>query len=109
MFILRRYRRKSRKIVIIFAGGLLVFLLIFTIYRSNGTCSGFSKKTLWDWFQLLIIPLVLAVIAISFNRVERKNEKAIALGNQRETALQTYLDKMSELLLKEHSTVLKKL
>jgi len=59
-------------------------------------------KTLWDWLQLLIIPLALAIIAISFNRAERKNEQRIASDNQQEAALQEYIKEMSELLLEKH-------
>jgi hypothetical protein len=80
-------------------------------------------KTLWDWLQLLIIPLVLAIAALLFNlattRTEQKiakdrieqdrqiakeryeNDQRIALDKQREDLLQIYLDRMSELLLKE--------
>ena len=60
-----------------------------------------SGKTLWDWLQLLIIPIALALVAIWFNRNERKNEQKIASDNQQETALQAYLDRLSELLMKE--------
>jgi len=80
---------------------LVVFLLVFAAYRFNWTGAGFLKKTFWDWLQLLIIPFALAIIAFSFNRVERKNEQLIASDNQQEAALQAYLDKMSELLLKD--------
>src|SRR5260370_34381068 len=92
-------------------------------------------KTLWDWLQLLIIPLVLAVIALLFNhattRTEQKiateryeqdkeiasrhyhqdqqiaarryeDDQRIALDKQREDLLQTYLDRMSELLLEKN-------
>jgi len=92
-------------------------------------------KTLWDWLQLLIIPLVLAVIALLFNRAtthtEQKiateryeqdkeiasrhyhqdqqiaarryeDDRHIALDKQREDLLQTYLDRMSELLLEKN-------
>ncbi len=69
-------------------------------------------RTLWDWLQLLIIPLVLAIAALLFNlattRTEQKiaaqryeQDRHIALDKQREDLLQTYLDRMSELLLKE--------
>jgi uncharacterized protein YjbI with pentapeptide repeats len=80
-------------------------------------------KTLWDVLQLFIIPAVLAVIAFLFNRSTSRKEREeaqrhyeqeqefaqkraeteqeIAADNQREAALQAYLDKMSELLLKE--------
>src|SRR5260370_42121058 len=49
------------------------------------------EKGLWDWLQLLIIPLALAIIAVFFNRSERKNEQRIAADNQQETALQEYI------------------
>ncbi len=58
-------------------------------------------KTLWDWMQLLIIPFALALIALWFNRTERKNERTLSSDNQQEAALQSYLDRMSELLLEK--------
>lgn len=70
-------------------------------------------KTLWDWLQLLIIPAVLAVGGYVFNYTISKNEQQstqvrdqterdIAADNQREAALQAYIDKMSELLLAQN-------
>ena len=67
-------------------------------------------KTLWDWLQLLFVPIVLSVAAYWFNRVnsEReqklgilrdKTERAIALDSQRAALLQDYLDRMSDLLI----------
>ena len=56
-------------------------------------------KTLWDWLQLLIIPVVLAVAALLFNLATTRTEQKIASDKQREDLLQTYLDCMSELLL----------
>lgn len=73
-------------------------------------------KTLWDWMQLLIIPAVLAGGAAAgaywLNESARKREQAfteqrakaerdIAADNRQEIALQTYLDRMAELLIKE--------
>ncbi len=59
-------------------------------------------RTLWDWLQLLIVPAVLALAALWFNRRERESERNIADDRQREAALETYLDRMSELLLDKH-------
>jgi uncharacterized protein HemX len=78
-------------------------------------------KTLWDWMQLLIIPIVLAIGGFWFNQIQKdreqkateqrakreekaieqrvKTEHEIARDNQREVALQDYINKMSELLL----------
>jgi hypothetical protein len=68
------------------------------------------QKTIWDWLDLLLIPLVLAAGALWFSRAERRNEQAmaearaererqIAAENAQEAALQAYLEQMSTLLL----------
>jgi uncharacterized protein YjbI with pentapeptide repeats len=58
-------------------------------------------KTLWDWMQLFIIPIFLSLGVFLLNRSERDAEREIGADRQRETALQTYLDRMADLLLKE--------
>ncbi len=80
-------------------------------------------KTLWDLLQLLIIPVVLALAGFWLNRIQKdrdkkaeeaqkqreenavkereKLERESREDNQHETALQTYFDRMSELLLHE--------
>ena len=70
-------------------------------------------KTLWDWLELLVIPLVLAVAAYLFNRQEREAEKREVQRSfqqeherirdqQREAALQSYFDKMSDLIIEKN-------
>jgi len=97
--------------------GVLVLVgligLIFAGYWFNWDWTGFNEhigprvpqyqptKALWDWLQLLIIPLVLAVAALLFNRATTRTEQTIALDKQREDLLQAYLDRMSELLLEK--------
>jgi uncharacterized protein YjbI with pentapeptide repeats len=95
---------------------------------SNGDIVG--EKSLWDWMELLIIPFVLALGAFFLNRSERdverqiaeerrkedrkladeraQLEREIAIDRQQEAALQTYFDRMSELLLKEKLRTTKK-
>ena len=87
----------------------LIFLVIVVIigYLFHWGWTGLSQKTLWDWLQLLIIPAVLAVGGFLFNFVASKNEREIASDKQHEDALQAYIDKISELLLKEHLGELK--
>ncbi|MCC6298650.1 MAG: pentapeptide repeat-containing protein [Anaerolineales bacterium] len=91
---------------IVIVGG---FILIQTIRLKN---TGFEGKSLWDWMELLIIPAVLASGAFFLNRSERaverqiaedraKLEREIALDRQHEAALQSYFDRMAELLLRE--------
>src|SRR5205085_12399010 len=59
-------------------------------------------RTLWDWLQLLIIPALLSIGAVWFSTRQGKIADAENKDNQRETALQAYIDKISELLLHEH-------
>jgi uncharacterized protein YjbI with pentapeptide repeats len=66
------------------------------------------EKTLWDWMELLIIPLFLTGGALLLNRSERNNEREIATDRQREAAFQAYLDHMGELLLKDKLRTSKK-
>src|SRR6266536_3800595 len=42
------------------------------------------RKEVWDWLQLLIIPLVLAVGALLFNLATTRTEQKIASDKQRE-------------------------
>jgi uncharacterized protein YjbI with pentapeptide repeats len=56
-------------------------------------------KMLWDWIALLVVPIVLGLGAFWFNRSERETKEAIAGDQLREEALQSYLDRMAELLL----------
>ena len=116
------------------ASGLLYGLLQLILSGYAVDWTGFQTKTLWDWMDLLIIPIVLALGAFFLNRseraIERENnnnraefdrqiaderrvedrklaeeranlEREIAKDQQQEQALNTYLDRMSELLLEK--------
>lgn len=129
--------------------GFSGYIQVSTIRTLSGPSAGTvtrtetyqQGKTLWDWLQLLFIPVVLAIAGFWFNHRERKAaelraenertetelraenkrkaaelraeaerdieqqrskaEQEIALDNQREAALQAYINSMSELLLHE--------
>ena len=62
-------------------------------------------KTLWDWLNLLAvlaIPLAVGFGTLWFTTQQSKTQDAENEDNQRERALQEYIDKMSDLLLKEN-------
>lgn len=80
---------------------LALLLMIFLGYVFHWSWTGLAGKTLWDWLQMLIVPLVLAVGAFLFNRANSRTENRLAQDKQREDLLQAYLDRLSELLLKE--------
>lgn len=67
-----------------------------------------STKTPWDWLDLLLLPLLLTAGILLLYRSQRESERRraelereIAADHQQESALQAYIDRMSELLLKE--------
>ena len=101
---------------IILLMGLIAVALVGG-YLFNWSWTGFTSspahiKTLWDWLQLLITPAVLAVVGYAINFTISNNqqnstsqrdqtEPEIAIDNRREAALQTYIDRLSDLLLHE--------
>ncbi len=101
-------------VVIISLVVLLVLLVLIILgYKFNWPWTGLHGKTLYDWLQLLIIPAVLAVGGYLFNYTTVRNEQKatqlrdqteryISLDNQREAALQAYIDNMSDLLLEKN-------
>jgi hypothetical protein len=79
---------------------------VTTTHIISGTNAGTVTRTeeyqpgraLWDWLQLLIIPVVLAVGALLFNLATTRTEQKIALDKQRGDLLQDYFDRMTVLL-----------
>lgn len=74
--------------------------------------SSLQGKTLWDWLNLLLVPLFLAGGFVILSRSQQAAEqrsiedqadvaREIAVDHQQAAALQAYIDRMSELLLKD--------
>lgn len=59
-------------------------------------------KTLWDWMNLLIVPLMVATGIWYLNKTEKSYEQKIATDRTNEQILQSYLDYMTDLMLKEN-------
>jgi hypothetical protein len=100
--------RSVAKVFLVIAIVLAMGAFIRIGYTKSWT--GFAEKTLWDWLELLIIPVVLATGAFLFNHAERKADRireekraelefSLAAANAQESALQNYLDRMMDLLL----------
>lgn len=58
-------------------------------------------KKLWDWLQLLIIPILLSVGIWWLNKSQKKSEQQIETDRQRQKALEDYFAGMTDLLLKK--------
>jgi len=96
-------------IILVFIGVILVIAIFpnqFPVWTGFGEYQNPNgeidrAKTLWDWMSLLIVPFALAIGAWLLNRSERAGEQWIAQERIHEDALQIYLDRMTELMLKE--------
>src|SRR5215217_4881648 len=91
--------------------------------RKPWTLRELGGKTLWDWLQLLIVPVALSLITVAFalwqdtrqERVENQRtrqaqkiedqraeaERELAEQRAQDEALQAYLDQMSQLMLEK--------
>lgn len=56
-------------------------------------------KTLWDWMELMFVPATLAAGAFLLNHWQTKNSERLSKDNQRQVILETYFDKMADLIL----------
>ncbi len=97
--------KKPLEVIAIIAACLLVIALIVLVlltYIFHLNVQGLTGKNLWDWLQLLIIPVVLAIGGYLFNFATSRTEREIASDRQREDALQAYINNMSALLLEKN-------
>src|SRR5215211_2473133 len=90
---------------LLWAGGIaaLAFLIIVVCgYLFGWKWTGLAQskvlkgvqpaKTLWDWLDLLIIPVVLAIGGYLFTRSENRATRVAAGQRAQSEALQAYLD-----------------
>jgi len=84
---------------------LLLFLLILAIvaivsnWIANFKWSGFQKKSFWDWLQLLIVPLMLALGAFYLNSAADFRDYQIAQEQKHQEILTDYFSKMQDLIV----------
>lgn len=85
----------------------IVVIMVYIAIR-NGI--GVADKMVWDWLDVLIFPVVLAVGAIGYDRIERQRDerreedqrnRGLEIEDQHAqgVALQTYLDQISALMI----------
>jgi uncharacterized protein YjbI with pentapeptide repeats len=67
--------------------------------RSSVPRAGLGDKTIWDWLQLLVIPIMLAVASFWFALQQDTRQQATEEQRAQDTALQAYFDKIGELML----------
>jgi uncharacterized membrane protein len=95
-----RYVLWTVGIVVALAGVIIIVLGYVREWEWTGLVKdkAYTKRTLWDWLQLLIIPAVLAGVGLWFNRQQREQELHTADRRAQDEALQAYLDQISDML-----------
>lgn len=68
----------------------------------NETVDGPHAKTLWDWLDLLIVPLVLSIGVWFLSSTEKESEKLVELDRQRQNILDLFISQVSKLILENH-------
>ena len=91
---------------------VVCIVLIIAAYRFDWRMTGFEGKTVWDWLQLIIVPIALGIVALLFNQSNANAERNLAdlrhqrdvdrdLDKHRENLLQRYNDYMCMLSLEK--------
>lgn len=97
-----KFLRRPFNILLVTAICLVTIVLVYILFETfQAKNTGFQNKTLWDWMDLLIVPLFLGIGIWWLNRSEKDTEREIASYRARQSDLQAYIKSMTELLL-EH-------
>ncbi len=95
-----RWRPTRRQLLWSSGIAALAFLFIlFCGYLFGWKWTGLPQRTLWDWLNLLIVPVVLAIGGFLFTRSENRATRDTVEQRTQDDTLQTYLDQIGQLLL----------
>jgi Pentapeptide repeats (8 copies) len=109
------YIKKHWVVAIVMTLAIAFVLIIYAGYQFSWEWTGLGPetsepkqhaKTLWDWLNLLgvfAVPAVVGFGAAWYTAQQGKVSEKENTDNQRETALQEYIDKMSDLLLGDNT------
>ena len=110
-------RWRPSRTQILWAVGIVIALVVLIRlgYAYQWTGFGQSKvnenvqpaKTLWDWLDLLIVPVVLAIGGYLFTRAENRATQAATEQRAQDEALQAYLDQMGQYQLDTNTSLRK--
>ena len=84
-----------------------VVLALIVLVNSGHLQTGFDGKTLWDWIEVLAVPIGAALIIGLLTFTAQKSsqraetERELSIEHARESALREYLDHISDLVLEK--------
>ena len=78
-----------------------ITIALITLVSILELIADYYDKTLWDWLDLLIVPVAIAGGVAWFNQQQQKQQDKRDQDQQEHDALQAYLDQIGTLLLKK--------
>lgn len=96
-------------ILFFIVGALCVFIFNNTIIWPEWTgfgpyqeITGVARgKTLWDWLELVIVPVAIAFVVFIYTQFEKKKNKRVEDENYNSNLLESFFKTITELLLKD--------
>lgn len=87
--------------VLLAVGLLALVIVVILLVRKRGwpAWMGFNDKTLWDFMQLLIIPLAASSVAFVYSTYQEQAQRSIESNRTNEQILQSYFSEISGLIL----------
>ena len=103
---MKRFGRTVLIVIAIAIGGMLLKLGYSSPWTGFGTSvnsrgEAIPAKTLWDWFDLLVVPFVLLVGAWILDGSRKNSDARVETDRQRQKTLEDYLAGMTTMLLEE--------
>jgi len=103
-------RNNPLQSILVVALWLALCWLTWGAHRSGNL--GFDGKTVWEWLDLLVVPVIVAIVAWWLRKSlkdteqeiaekNREEDRAIADDKRNQATLEAYLDRMTDLLLEE--------
>jgi uncharacterized protein YjbI with pentapeptide repeats len=98
---------KERNLPLIAIGvSVAAIIVLLAVGGATSRWTGFRGKTVWDWMDLLIVPMVLVGIGLLFEmqqadrqQATEKKQQELAERQAQDEALRAYLDQMGRLML----------
>lgn len=81
---------------------IAIVLMILAGYGLDWT--GFNGKTLWDWMELALIPVILFFLANYYSRMQRLEAQRVQHEEEQFNVLQTYIDKLQQFVIENKLT-----
>lgn len=102
---IRDFWGRNRLPILVVFIAVAILLVATALVISGHLQTGFSGKTLWNWIEVLAVPLgaalIIGLLTSTAHRTGQRveTERELSIERARESALREYLDRISGLIL----------